>query len=184
MNMGSLMDVGIGKQIKVIGKCMGKYGFPENDKGDVQLAVQFEISPNDPDFAGQYITYYQRLVDEKNFEFAWKSLRACGVASDTFEDLRGIDANEVELVIEAREWEGKKKVEVKFVNPVGGPELKIEKPASGSKLRALSAMGKAAAKKFRLAAASPVSDAPQFTPITEMEPVSFGTDGKEKDLPF
>jgi hypothetical protein len=184
----SILDLEAGKKVRVRARCTGQSGFPERDNGDVQLAVQFRISDDDPEYAGEHITYYQRLVDETNFEYAWKSLRACGVTSNDLEDLRGIDANEVELVVEAREYEGETYVDVKYVNPLGGPGLTIKKPAGASKLKALSAQARGAALKVKAPAAPAAAPAaaPRAAPAARPTPRNDAPypGGQGDDIPF
>src|SRR6185312_4767180 len=58
-------------------------------------------------------------------ERTFETLRTCGWQGDDLSDLTGIDANEVEVVIEIDTYEGEERNRIKWVNqPGGGAALK------------------------------------------------------------
>lgn len=185
--MSILEDLQPGQKIRVIARATGQAGVDggEGGKGP-QLLIQFEIRSDQP-YGGDFITYYQRLVDEQNFVWASKALRACGASGESVEDLAGITANEVELVIAARMYEGKKYVEVKYVNPPGGPELKIKTPAAVPQLRALSALMKMAAASTGATPAAktstPAAAPPTFAAPSASIPVAPSVDEADAYAP-
>lgn len=92
----------------------------ESKSGKEQVVVQFELL--EPDYANQTISWYGFFTDatcERTFE----SLRIMGWQGTNLDDLTGVDANEVSLVIENEEWEGKTRAKVRWVNAVGGMGL-------------------------------------------------------------
>jgi hypothetical protein len=62
-----------------------------------------------------------------------ESLRYCGWEGDDLTELRGLDANEVELVIEQEDYQGRSYPKVKWVNRGGG--LAHKTPLTGDKAR-------------------------------------------------
>lgn len=93
--------------------------------GKEQVAVQFQtVDPNSPDAEpGPRITWYGYFT-EGTFERTVKALRTCGWTGSDLSDLQGLDANEVQLVIENDEYNGAISAKVKWINPVGGLALK------------------------------------------------------------
>jgi hypothetical protein len=93
--------------------------------GREQVAVQFQII--DGPYAGRSLTWYGFFGDELNgnakktpTEITIKALRACGWSGDDITDLKGIDSEEVELVIVVDNYQGKTSNKVKWVNKPGG----------------------------------------------------------------
>lgn len=98
--------------------------------GKEQVAVEFEIA--EPQTRIVWYGYFT----EKTVDSTIKALRTCGWQGDDLSDLAGIDANEVELVIEhERDDRGFPRPRVRWVNSTGGLALK-------------SALDPAAAKTF------------------------------------
>jgi hypothetical protein len=85
-----------------------EYGF--TSKGTEQVAVLFELE------TGHRRTWYGYL-SEKAVDRTLEALRACGVTD--LETLAGIDSNEVEVVLQTEEFEGKWRQKVAFVNALG-----------------------------------------------------------------
>lgn len=84
-----------------------------------QLAVSFEFI----DHPGQRMTRYLSFTDDA-FDYSLKALRNCGWQGDDFEDLTGLDANEVQLVLDYEEYQGKRELRIAFINQAGGIALK------------------------------------------------------------
>jgi hypothetical protein len=89
----------------------------ETKGGKEQVAVEFELL--DEGFVGQKITWYGYFT-EKTWERTIKSLRACGWYGDDISQLDGLSANEVSLVVEREEYEGKVRAKVQWVNSLDG----------------------------------------------------------------
>lgn len=99
----------------------GDWALGESGNGKEQIAVEFELL--DPDYSGQHITWYGYFSDGA-LEFTVKALRTMGWQGDDLLHLIGLDANEVVLVIENEEYQGKTYAKVKWVNAIGGLALK------------------------------------------------------------
>lgn len=93
----------------------------ETSTGKEQVAVEFSLT--DPELQGERIAWYG-FFTEKTFERTIESLRACGWTGDNLEDLSGLDANEVDLVIEQETYEGKTTPRVRWVNRPGAIGVK------------------------------------------------------------
>lgn len=126
-----------------------------------QVGVEFEIT--DPDHAGIRLTWYGYFTD-KTAERTLQSLRFCGWKSDDLTDSTGISDNEVELVIEAEEYNGQKRPKIQWVNKLGG--IGMKSPMNEAQRKAFAQRMKGAAVKSRQAAPAekPLDpkDAPPF----------------------
>lgn len=112
-----------------------QWGLGESSTGKEQVGISFDITTPDADI--QTITAYLYFT-EQTWERTVESLRHCGWTGTDVSDLTGLDANEVELVIEDDTYDGKTRPKVKWINRIGGLELKA--PLSGEKLKAFSAV--------------------------------------------
>lgn len=112
-----------------------QWGLGETDTGKEQVAVGFQILTQDADIP--YITWHGYFTD-KAADRTIESLRICGWEGDDLTNLQGLDKNEVELVIEDEEYDGKVRPKVRWVNRVGG-SLALKAPLSGDKLKAFAA---------------------------------------------
>lgn len=103
------------------------------------VMVQFEIlrGPH----AGQRITWYGYFSEENPdvTDRTIKSLRACGFSGEQFGDMvtQAVD-QEVSIVVEHEEYQGKRRARVLWVNAVGGGGLKVENQMSASQMRLFS----------------------------------------------
>lgn len=89
----------------------------ESSKGTPEVAVEFQLTH--PELNNFTITWDGWLSDA-TFDRTVESLRHCGWKGSDFNDLTGLDTNEVELVIENEPFEGKTYSRVKWVNAPGG----------------------------------------------------------------
>ena len=88
-------------------------------KGSEQVAVQFKLNET-----GEKIAWYG-YFSEKTFDRTIETLRLCGWAGNDLDDLSGIDANEVEIVVEhENDLNNEPRARVRWVNKVGGAALK------------------------------------------------------------
>ncbi|NNB90527.1 hypothetical protein [Corallococcus exiguus] len=96
----------------------GALGFTSG--GKEQVAIEFTFLGNDGSepYAGQSITWFGFFTDA-SLEHTIKALRACGWQGNDVSDLTGIESNDVSLVIENEEYEGKWSPKVRWVNPLG-----------------------------------------------------------------
>lgn len=108
--------------------------------GTEQVAVVFNIV--DPaEFVNQKITWFG-FFTEKTLERTFKALRLCGWEGDNLADLSGVDANQVDIVVEHESYEGKTRARVLWVNEAGSggvairPMAEAQAKAFAAKLRA------------------------------------------------
>lgn len=154
----------------------------ESDNGKPFLAVSFKIKDLDGE---EKFVAWRGFFTEATTDRTVESMRYMGFEGDDLSQLEGLDKNEVDLVIEDEEYEGKTYARVKFVNKPRGPSVKTV--LEGQKLGAFAAAMK---EKFRAhdaaagkrvtskpaAASSPKP--PSGDPRPEPPPIG------EDDLPF
>lgn len=113
----------------------------ETSGGKEQVAVLFEIVEGD--YQGQQMTWYgyfhgaDSSKAQKNAKRTLESLRHCGWKGDDLTDLSGLGANEVQIVVEQEEYEGKIRTKIAWVNKCGG--LALNTPLTGDKAKAFAA---------------------------------------------
>lgn len=90
----------------------------ETSTGKEQIAVEFETL-DEEGAPGEHITWFG-FFTEKSLEHTVRALRVCGWRGDDINNLDGISDNEVSLVVEHEEYEGKVSAKVKWVNAPGG----------------------------------------------------------------
>src|SRR6185436_7953269 len=116
--------------------------------GSDTVAVAFELL----DHPGNHITWYGYFT-EKTVERTMEALRYCGWTGDDVSDLAGIDANEVELVIEHEEdQKGTMRARVKWVNRPGSSKAQLKTEMNDSQKRSFAAKmkGYALASKAKI----------------------------------
>lgn len=110
------------------------------EKKTKQVLVQFEIL--DGPFAGRKVPWWGYFT-QNTYERTIEALRACGFKGD---DLMGLLSqeltNEVQIVTEISEWQGKSNARVRWVNASGGG-IKMANPMATNDLRAFAAQLKA-----------------------------------------
>jgi hypothetical protein len=108
-------------------------GLGESSTGKEQVAVSFEIlTEGVPEKFLTWFGYFTDATANRTIE----SLRHCGWKGDDLTDISGLD-QEVDLVVEEEEYEGKQHTKVQWVNRPGG--LTIKTPLSPDKAKAFSA---------------------------------------------
>jgi len=106
-----------------------------------QVAVEFELT--DDEWRGQRITWYGFFGNDPGrgtktpTQITVEALRACGWQGDDISELDGLDANEVELVIEPETFRGETRSKVKYVNRPSG--LGLRAPMTHDQARAFAA---------------------------------------------
>lgn len=110
------------------------WGLGETDKGTEEIAVEFEILTEGAHV--ERITWHGYFSD-KTWERTVESLRYMGWEGNDLADVQGLDMNEVELVVEDEEYQGKVYAKVRWVNRMGG--LAIKAPLTGDKAKAFAA---------------------------------------------
>jgi hypothetical protein len=111
-----------------------EWALGESSSGKEQVVVSFHVLT--PDAQEQRLTWYGYFT-EKTADRTLESLRHCGWTGDDLTDLTGLDANEVQLVVEDEEYEGKVTAKVQWVNKAGGLALKA--PLAPDKAKAFAA---------------------------------------------
>lgn len=103
----------------------------ETSKGTPQVAVEFALL--DPEAEFHTLAWYGFLSDA-TFNRTIEALRYCGWQGENLDDLQGLDANEVSLVVDEEEYEGKLQTRVRWVNRAVG--LSVKAPITGEKAKA------------------------------------------------
>lgn len=98
-----------------------EWGLGESSTGKEQVAVAFEFT--DSEYIGQGLTWYGYFT-ESALDITVRALRTMGWSGTDLLELSGLDTNEVELVVENEEYNGRTSAKVQFVNPIGGLALK------------------------------------------------------------
>lgn len=133
----------------------GTTGEGPNEKK--QVVVTFKLTSGEA--AGQTISWFG-FFTEKTWERTVKALRSCGFRGDDLSELTTqVLSNEVNLVIEHEEWEGKVRAKVAWVNGTGGVALK--NPMKQDDLKRFAAMMKGRVKGVAEAPAAVSTPAPQ-----------------------
>lgn len=112
-------------------------------KGNEQVVVKFVVTEGAQ--KDQTVTWFGFFSDAC-FDRTVQSLRHCGWKGDDLSDLTGIDANDVDLVVEHNEYKGKITPTVRWVNQAGG----------GAGMSPTQAKDFAESVKSRIAGMSPV----------------------------
>jgi len=154
-------------------------------------AVSIKFHFEDPELGS---IVWDGWLTEKTFDRTIESLRYCGWEGNDLSELHGLDANDVDLVIEQEEYEGRTYPKVKWVNRAGG--LAHKTPLTGDKakffaaqmkdrIKALDASKAAApgprsAPKNQSARRSAAPPASQAGPVDDREPPPLSDD----DIPW
>lgn len=110
----------------------GAWGHSQN--GTEQVAVMFHVLDTDA-----RLTWYGFLT-EKTSERTMNSLLACGVTD--LETLEGLNSDEVEVVVEHEEYNGKTRAKIQWVNRLGSGGVAMKNKAEGSALKSMLAKHK------------------------------------------
>ena len=154
-----------------------QWALAESSTGKEQVAVLFEILT--PDAAEKHLTWYG-FFTEATADRTIESLRYCGWQGDDLLDLTGLDTNEVELVVEDEEYEGKINVRVQWINRVAALSLKV--PLTGDKAKAFAAAMKGKIRALDAAGGkrTPSKPASSSAPAGPPEPPPL----TDADIPF
>lgn len=128
------------------------YGLVENDKGEPVVMIRFKFENNE--------TWYWTgtLGSEAATKRTLSTLITCGLKTDELEGLtEGLESNmldletEVECVLEESEYEGKKRIQIKYVNPIGGRKFgeAMDKQKAKAKFGGMNLKGELAALGFK-----------------------------------
>lgn len=155
--------------------------------GNEQVAVLFRIIGGEHD--GQCLTWFGHFT-EKTLDRTLDSLRHCGWASDSIAELDGLDANEVQIVVDEEEYEGKLRTRIKWVNRPSRLALKEQMTPDAAKAFAARLRGKTIAHRQKYGAQPASTSTRQSTQSQNGsrfggsgEPAPGATD-YDDDIPF
>lgn len=105
--------------------------------GKEQVAVEFALYDADG-VEGPHLTWFGYFTDN-TFESTLKALRTCGWKGADLSDLQGLDANEVQLVIEHEVYDGKTRARVRWVNALNAGGLALKEQMDGAEAKVFAA---------------------------------------------
>lgn len=162
----------------------------ETSTGKEQVAVEFALF-DEEGVEGPHMTWFGYFTDNTT-ESTLKALRTCGWVGTDLSDLQGLDANEVQLVIEHETYDGKTRAKVRWVNPVGQGGLALKSQMDGAKAKAFAAKMRSRIAAFdQSAAVRPSAPSSVAMPaasrarsgVLSPEPPPFAESAPE-DIPF
>lgn len=154
----------------------GALGFTKEH--NPQVAVELQIL--DGDGAGAIATwrgYFTAKSEARTLE----ALRILGWKTDDLSDLAGIGDNEVQVVIQEEEFDGKIQLKVAWVNRLGGVGLKEPMSPQEAKAFAASMRGKALASRSATTTATAGKPAAPKPPAQRPVPAAGAP---EDEIPF
>lgn len=156
--------------------------------GKEQAAIAFAII--DGDHAGESVTWFGYFT-EATADRTIEALRHCGWAGDDLSDLSGILDNEVQIVIEHEDYEGKTQVRVKWVNKSGSGGLALKERLEGGAAKAFAQRMKGAvlAQRMKGGGATSAPRTQQRPPANGarsslVDPLAGADMGEDSDTPF
>ena len=153
----------------------------ETKNGKKQVAVQFELLSGDD--MGQTVTWFGYFTDG-TWKRTMESLRYMGWRGDDLSDLGPLD-QQVEIVVELDEYNGKIRPKVQWVNRPGGGRVKLEKPLGDSELKKFAAQMKQRAKSVPVVAGPTVqTSAPIPREPTDQFDRPLDATGTDDEIPF
>lgn len=155
----------------------GALGFTSGNKE--QVAVLFELLEGE--YAGVRMTWHGFFTD-KTTKRTIEALRNCGWEGNDLTNLGGINRNEVELVIENEEYEGKTRPKVQWVNAIGRIALSATMPVDQAKAFALRMKGLVVKTTQEMAEPKQPSAGPTTPSAAPKQQDAFAAG--EDDIPF
>ena len=164
----------------------------ETKNGKPQITVTFEF--NDSNGQPTTMTWFGSLSGGA-IQYTMESLRACGWETDDVRDLRGIDANEVQITIKNEVWEvskggdGKARLKIKYVDKAGKIEITpmaMDKAAMfAEEMRAYAVQSRQAARATAPATA-PATPVPAKASVggLQVQPPRGPLSLSDDDIPF
>jgi|WetSurSiteA1Bulk_404760.scaffolds.fasta_scaffold17502_2 hypothetical protein len=90
-----------------------EFGIGKANTGMHQIGILFELSETK-----ETITWYGHFSDAA-YPYTVKAMRTCGWEGCDLTDLNDLKRNEVILVVDFEEYQGKQALKVKFINSIG-----------------------------------------------------------------
>lgn len=138
--------------------------------GSEQIALTFATTGDDPAVPeGSTIEWVGGFGSDEAAKITLKALRACGWSGEDLLDLSGINREQVEIDVQVDEYQGEKRLRVRWVNRPGAGRLTFRETLDDRSKKALAARMRALAGKL--------GGAPQSG--TQVKPR-----GGDDDLPF
>lgn len=124
-------------------------------------------------------------LTEAAVDRTFEALRYCGWVGDDVRDLSGIEANEVEIVVELEEFQGRTHPRVKWVNALGGRSSgSLLSPETAAAIAA-GLKGKAIASRKAPGAAPRPASKPKPAPVAQARPTQAAPeDTDDSDIHF
>lgn len=136
---------------KAIDAALGKAG-----TGTYQLAVNLQVQEGE--HKDKCIIWFGYL-SENALPYTVEAMTALGWSGDDVTDLKGITANEVQIVVDSEEYEGRTRSKVQYVNKLGGGPI-VKERLGADEERALAAKLKGRIAAMRAKSPAPASGAP------------------------
>lgn len=147
----------------------------ESENGKPFVGVLFEVLTAD---AQEKHLTWRGFFTEATTERTIESLRYMGFEGDDLEQLVGLDRNEVDLVVEDEEYDGKTYARVQWVNRAAA--LRVKQALTGDKAKSFAASMKAAFRTHDAANGKRASSAKSPTADKRPEPPPLS----DADIPF
>lgn len=153
----------------------------ETSTGGEEIAVEFDVLTEGAEYS---VLTWRGYFTDAAWERTIESLRHMGWKGDNLANLEGLDTNEVELVVEEEEYNGKIQTKVRWVNRASG--LNVKAPLTEDRKRSFAASMKdkiramEAAKGNRNTATTQRQTQRPQLPSGPPEPPPIG----DEDLPF
>lgn len=152
--------------------------------GTMQVGILFELL----DLPGETIDWFGFFTDA-SCNRTVRSMQSCGWVGNDLNDMSGMGDKEVQLVIEEEEYDGKKRLKVKFVNSPGG--LRMSRVLSPDELRVFAAEMKPKIEAILGLQSNPTRTPPPRPQPTKPQPPKVSTQGRpepppltDQDIPF
>jgi len=167
-----------------------EWALGHSSNGNEQVAVLFEITQGE--CAGKSITWFGSFSDAA-VDRTLDSLRHCGWNGDNFVELAGLDTNEVEIVVQAEEYQGKVRDRVRWVNRPSRLALREQMDPTKTSAFAAKMRAKAIAHKQSYVGGGASSAATRPTTSKAQPGLPFGNAadgdepldlGSDDDIPF
>lgn len=157
------------------------WGLGETKDGKEQVAVTFAlvVPAGAPPPEHSTVTWFGYFT-EKTWARTIESLQHCGWKSDDLSDLSGLDANEVELVIDEEEYDGKTQTKVRWVNKAGGG-FQLKAPLAVDRAKGFAASMKDKIRGLNASKGAPPANGSGHPPTAATAPAPAVS---EKDVPF
>lgn len=130
------------------------------NSGSEQISVVLALQ--NEGYEGKVVTWFGSFASEESQKITMRQMRDMGWSTDNVTNPEGIDANEVEITIDYEEFQGKERMKIKRIAPVGGFKVEMKKPMDDAQKKAFAARMRGAALQTKKA--GPAAARPAFRP--------------------